>query len=91
MQGGAMNAKFFLLLLFASITAFAATWTLMTPSSAPTELHSAEIAVKDAQGHEISFADCGEARAAGKAPLMAGHPGYRHELDPDGTGIACMP
>ncbi|WP_405051433.1 excalibur calcium-binding domain-containing protein, partial [Sphingomonas sp.] len=29
--------------------------------------------------------------AAGKAPLMAGRPGYHHELDPDGTGLACMP
>ena len=86
-----MNVKFILLLLCASVTAFAATWLLMTPSSAPTELQSAEIPAKDAQGHEISFANCGEARAAGKAPLMAGRPGYRHELDPDGTGIACMP
>ncbi|WP_309611641.1 excalibur calcium-binding domain-containing protein [Sphingomonas sp.] len=39
----------------------------------------------------ISFANCGEVRAAGKAPLLAGRPGYRHELDPDGTGLACMP
>lgn len=86
-----MNLKFILLLLFASITAFTATWMLMTPSSAPAALHSAEIPVKDAQGHEISFATCEEARAAGKTPLMAGRPGYRHELDPDGTGVACMP
>jgi len=86
-----MNVKFILLILCASVTAFSATWMLMTPSSAPAVLHSVEIPAKDAQGHEISFADCGEARAAGKAPLMAGRPGYRHELDPDGTGVACMP
>ena len=86
-----MNMKFILLLLCASVTAFAATWMLMSRSPASTELHSAEIPAQDAQGHVISFANCGEVRAAGKAPLMAGRPGYRHELDPDGTGLACMP
>lgn len=38
-----------------------------------------------------SFANCDAARAAGKAPLMSGQPGYRDELDPDGDGIACQP
>jgi len=37
------------------------------------------------------YADCAAARAAGKAPLYAGQPGYRTELDPDGTGLACPP
>jgi hypothetical protein len=37
------------------------------------------------------FASCDDARAAGKAPLYAGQPGYRSELDPDGTGLACPP
>jgi hypothetical protein len=37
------------------------------------------------------FASCDDARKAGKAPLMAGQPGYRTELDPDGTGLACPP
>lgn len=86
-----MNAKFILLIICASVTAFAATWMFLSRSPAQTELHSAEIPAKDAQGHEVSFANCGEAIAAGKAPLMAGHPGYRHELDPDGTGVACIP
>ena len=64
-----MNMKFILLLLCASVTAFAATWMLMSRSPASTELHSAEIPAQDAQGHVISFANCGEVRAAGKAPL----------------------
>ena len=37
------------------------------------------------------YASCDDARAAGKAPLYAGQPGYRSELDPDGTGLACAP
>lgn len=37
------------------------------------------------------FANCDAARAAGKAPLMSGQPGYRPELDPDGDGVACQP
>ncbi|MEZ2121612.1 excalibur calcium-binding domain-containing protein [Corynebacterium sp. CCM 9203] len=35
------------------------------------------------------FANCGEARAAGAAPLYAGNPGYSRKLDRDGDGIAC--
>ena len=37
------------------------------------------------------YANCDAVRAAGKAPLYAGQPGYRAELDPDGTGLACPP
>lgn len=37
------------------------------------------------------FANCDDARAAGKAPIRAGEPGYRPELDADGDGIACDP
>ncbi|WP_241829781.1 excalibur calcium-binding domain-containing protein [Parafrankia colletiae] len=35
------------------------------------------------------YRSCGEARAAGAAPLAAGQPGYRAGLDPDGDGVAC--
>jgi len=37
------------------------------------------------------YSGCGEVRAAGKAPLYAGQPGYRSEMDGDGDGIACEP
>jgi hypothetical protein len=37
------------------------------------------------------YADCAAAARAGKQPLYAGQPGYRKELDPDGTGVACPP
>jgi hypothetical protein len=37
------------------------------------------------------YPDCDAVRASGKAPLMPGQPGYRAELDPSGTGLACPP
>lgn len=39
----------------------------------------------------VHFANCDAARAAGKAPLFPGRPGYSKELDPDGDGVACQP
>ncbi|MEU7633891.1 excalibur calcium-binding domain-containing protein [Nocardia sp. NPDC049190] len=36
-----------------------------------------------------TFANCDEARAAGRAPLFRGEPGYGPQLDPDGDGFAC--
>jgi hypothetical protein len=35
------------------------------------------------------YANCDAVRAAGKAPLRAGQPGYRAALDRDGDGVAC--
>lgn len=35
--------------------------------------------------------NCDAARAAGVAPIYAGEPGYREELDGDRDGIACEP
>lgn len=37
------------------------------------------------------FRNCSEARAAGVAPLYAGEPGYRSDMDGDDDGIACEP
>jgi hypothetical protein len=37
------------------------------------------------------YSGCNEVRAAGKAPLYAGQPGYREGMDGDGDGIACEP
>jgi excalibur calcium-binding domain-containing protein len=39
----------------------------------------------------IFYANCDEARAAGRSPIRAGEPGYRSELDERGDGIACEP
>ena len=39
----------------------------------------------------VYYPGCNAVRAAGKAPLHAGEPGYRVEMDGDGDGIACEP
>jgi hypothetical protein len=44
-----------------------------------------------APDRSVTYAGCNEVRAAGKAPLTAGQPGYRTEMDGDGNGIACEP
>jgi len=54
------------------------------PSAKPGET-SAEVE------ESVYYADCGAVRDAGKAPLYPGQPGYRKELDPQDTGIACQP
>lgn len=38
---------------------------------------------------DVYYANCAAARAAGAAPLYAGAPGYRPEMDGDSDGIAC--
>jgi hypothetical protein len=37
----------------------------------------------------VYYPDCAAVRAAGKAPLYRGQPGYRPGLDRDGDGVAC--
>ncbi len=37
------------------------------------------------------YDSCSEVRAAGKAPLRRGQPGYGSHLDRDGDGVACEP
>ena len=39
----------------------------------------------------VHYAGCNEVREAGKAPLYAGEPGYRADMDGDGDGVACEP
>ena len=39
----------------------------------------------------VHYAGCAEVRAAGKAPLRYGEPGYGLHMDGDGDGIACEP
>lgn len=39
----------------------------------------------------VYYAGCNDVRAAGKAPLLAGQPGYRSEMDGNGDGVACEP
>ena len=37
----------------------------------------------------VTYANCGEVKAAGKAPIRKGDPGFGSHLDRDGDGIAC--
>lgn len=39
--------------------------------------------------NQVYYKNCAAVRAAGKAPLHRGDPGYRPELDRDNDGIAC--
>lgn len=39
----------------------------------------------------VYYPGCNEVRAAGRAPLYRGQPGYRVGMDGDGDGIACEP
>jgi hypothetical protein len=38
---------------------------------------------------EVYYANCAAVKAAGKAPLLRGQPGYRAGLDRDNDGVAC--
>jgi hypothetical protein len=56
------------------------TATTPPPAPAPTE---------PADPSTVYYANCAAVRAAGKAPLHRGDPGYRPALDRDSDGIAC--
>lgn len=72
-------------------------WPYLTQTSASRAVNSQQfVSAKPGQtAHELEqtayYADCNAVRAAGKAPLWAGQPGFRPELDPTGTGMACPP
>ncbi|MGN0109764.1 MAG: excalibur calcium-binding domain-containing protein, partial [Bifidobacterium sp.] len=40
-------------------------------------------------GGDVYYQNCSAVRAAGKAPLYQGQPGYSRKLDRDGDGVAC--
>ena len=44
-----------------------------------------------AEDRSVHYAGCNEVRAAGKAPLYVGQPGYSADMDGDSDGIACEP
>jgi hypothetical protein len=57
--------------------------SLASGEASPTAARSVE--------RRIFYSGCNEVRAAGKAPLYAGQPGYRIEMDGDADGVACEP
>ncbi|PAU67778.1 calcium-binding protein [Bifidobacterium italicum] len=54
-----------------------------------TPLEVQESAPAPAQDENVYYKNCAAVRAAGKAPLHRGDPGYAPKLDRDGDGIAC--
>ncbi|WP_082699334.1 GmrSD restriction endonuclease domain-containing protein [Arthrobacter sp. EPSL27] len=56
---------------------------------APAPPAAAAPAPKDPAPAAVYYANCAAARAAGAAPLRAGQPGYREQMDGDRDGIAC--
>ena len=44
-----------------------------------------------APDQSVTYSGCNEVRAAGRAPLYAGQPGYSEKMDGDGDGVACEP
>ena len=67
------------------------TGTMGTHTTTPTNLATptATPAATIAPSPAVSYASCADAWTAGAAPLHAGQPGYRSELDPDRDGVAC--
>lgn len=59
-----------------------------TPTVAPTTEQPAAVP-PTTEPVAVYYANCDAVRAAGKAPLSKGSPGYRAGLDADGDGIAC--
>ena len=47
------------------------------------------VETSQAPAAEVYYANCGDVRAAGAAPIRRGDPGYSSSLDRDGDGIAC--
>ena len=50
---------------------------------------SQPVATAQSTDGRVYYANCAAVRAAGKAPLRRGDPGYRAGLDRDDDGIAC--
>jgi len=82
-----MSKSFLLLVLCAAVAAFGGTWLMIgDPAAAP-----ASPAMTLAKGPTPEILSCEDAQKKGLAPMYAGTPGYRADLDPDGDGLACPP
>ncbi|MFD0770271.1 excalibur calcium-binding domain-containing protein [Bacillus sp. CGMCC 1.60114] len=59
------------------------------PKAEPAPQPKSEPAPQPSQNTNVYYKNCSAVRAAGKAPLHRGEPGYASHLDRDGDGIAC--
>lgn len=62
--------------------------TQAAPAPAQTQAAPAPAPAQQSGG-DIYYQNCSAVRAAGKAPLYQGQPGYSRKLDRDGDGVAC--
>ncbi|MGZ0153307.1 excalibur calcium-binding domain-containing protein [Kribbella sp. WER1] len=62
--------------------------TLSTPAPTPTPSLTPTF-LPSPTPTEVVYKNCAEVRAAGKAPLHRGDPGYSEQLDHNGDGVAC--
>jgi hypothetical protein len=83
-----MTKGFLLLVLSVSAIAFAGTWLVTGESSSSSSGGTMKVA---GGGKTDQISTCEEAVEQGLAPMYAGTPGYRADLDPDGDGLACPP
>ncbi|REK76288.1 DNA-entry nuclease [Paenibacillus paeoniae] len=60
------------------------------PSDAPAATPITKKLPNEDAKEEVVYANCAAVRAAGKAPLHKGEPGYSKKLDRDGDGVACQ-
>lgn len=61
------------------------------PASVATSSAAARLSPSRTSPSSRAFANCAEARAAGRAPVRRGEPGYGPHLDRDNDGIGCEP
>ena len=73
----------------AAATQVPATAIPATPVPATATTKPAPPAVPPTVAAVVRYANCAAVRAAGKAPLYRGQPGYSSALDRDRDGIAC--
>ena len=58
-------------------------------SSSSSSSTSSEKKTESSTSNVVSYKNCSAVKAAGKAPLYKGDPGYSKKLDRDGDGVAC--
>ncbi|MCY9696420.1 MBL fold metallo-hydrolase [Paenibacillus alginolyticus] len=58
-----------------------------TSTNNPSSVKSSEVPKK--QEDNVVYNNCSEVRAAGKAPIKRGDPGYSNKLDRDNDGVGC--
>ncbi|HZX01432.1 excalibur calcium-binding domain-containing protein [Kribbella sp.] len=63
--------------------------TAPVPLAQGTRTTSAPTKTSDPATQSVYYKNCAAVRAAGKAPLYRGQPGYAAHLDRDGDGVAC--